>query len=335
MEFSKLTGSEKAAILLLCLGEAATAKVFDQLSDSEVRMITRSMMSIDFVPADVAKQIFSAYNKAQQEFTGIFVRGNEFTKKAISSAANQQRFKALMEQVTSGTESRPLETIAMMEPRMVASILEVEHPQTLALILSTQKADHTGKILSYFSEELKSDVMHRIAKLEKVSPDVISEIETALQREIGVVVTKEQQQVGGIDKVVEILTRMEKGVDRNILIRMEEIDPDLAETIRRKMFTFEDLVGVDDGALQKILKEVNTDTLTMALKTASEELKTKIFNNISKRAAEMIEEDLEVMGPTRLSDVEAMQLTIIKTALRLEDEGTIILPGRGGRDVLV
>ncbi|OGQ94851.1 MAG: flagellar motor switch protein FliG [Deltaproteobacteria bacterium RIFOXYD12_FULL_57_12] len=335
MDFTKLSGAEKAAVLLLCLGEEATAKVFEQLTDSEVRMISRSMMTIDYVPSDVAKQVFAAYNKAQQGISGLFVKGSEFTKKAISATGNQQRFKALMEQVASGTEARPLETISMMEPRMVASILEHEHPQTLALILSTQRPEHTGKILSHFSEELKSEVMYRIAKIEKVSPEVITQIEEALQREIGVVVNKEQQQVGGIDKVVEILTRMEKGVDRNILIRMEETDPDLAEAIRRKMFTFDDLTGVDDAALQKILKEINTDTLTMSLKTASEELKKKIFNNISKRAGEMIQEDLDIMGPTKLSDVEAMQQVIIKTALRLEDEGAIILPGRGGRDVLV
>jgi flagellar motor switch protein FliG len=218
---------------------------------------------------------------------------------------------------------------------MVASLLENEHPQTLALILSTQKPEHTGRILSHLSEELKSDVMYRIAKIDRIAEDVIMQIEESLQREIGIVVGKERQQVGGIDKVVEILGKMEKGVDRNILIRMEELDPEVAEVIRRKMFTFHDLAAVDNAAMQRILKEVNTDTLTLALKTATEELKAKIFNNISKRAAEMIQEDLEVMGPKKLSEVEAVQQTIVKIALKLEDEGELVLPGRGGRDVLV
>lgn len=335
MQLSKLSGSEKAAILLMCLGEDATAKVFQELSDSEVRIISRSMMTIDHVPANVAEEVLDTYKNSQQEYVGLYIRGNEFAKKAIAKSGNQKRIESLMDQVISGTESRPLETISMMQPRMVASLLEHEHPQTLALILSTQKPEHTGRILSHLDEELKSDVMYRIAKIDRIAEDVIIKIEDALQREIGIVVGKERQQVGGIDKVVEILGKMEKGVDRNILIRMEETDPEVAEIIRRKMFTFHDLAAVDNAAMQRILKEVNTDTLTLALKTATEELKMKIFNNISNRAAEMIREDLEVMGPKKLSEVEAVQQTIVKIALKLEDEGELVLPGRGGRDVLV
>jgi flagellar motor switch protein FliG len=335
MQLSKLSGSEKAAILLMCLGDEATAKVFQELGDSEVRMISRSMMAINHVPADVAEEILDNYKKAQQEYIGLYIRGNEFAQKAISKSGNQQRVNSLMEQVTTGTESRPLETISMTQPRMVATLLEHEHPQTVALILSTQQTDHTGRILSHLPEDLRSDIMYRIAKIDRISDDVIVQIEYALQREIGVVVGKERQHFGGIDKVVEILGKMEKGVDRNILIRMEETDQEVAETIRKKMFTFHDLAGVDNMAMQRILKEVNTDTLTLALKTASDELKDKIFNNISNRAAEMIREDLEVMGPKKLSEVEVVQQTIVKIALKLEDEGELVLPGRGGRDVLV
>jgi flagellar motor switch protein FliG len=335
MHLSKLSGSEKAAILLMCLGEDATAKVFQELSDSEVRMISRSMMTINHVPAEIAEEILANYKKAQQEYVGLYIRGNEFAHKAITKAGNQKRIDSLLKGVSSGTDSKPLETISMMQPRMVATLLEHEHPQTVALILSTQQTEHTGRILSHFSEDLRSDIMYRIARIDRISEDVVVQIEYALQREIGVVVGKERQHFGGIDKVVEILGKMEKGVDRNILIRMEETDREVAETIRKKMFTFHDLAGVDNMAMQRILKEVNTDTLTLALKTASDELKDKIFNNISNRAAEMIREDLEVMGPKKLSEVEAVQQTIVRTALKLEDEGELVLPGRGGRDVLV
>jgi flagellar motor switch protein FliG len=335
MQISKLSGSEKAAILLMCLGEEATAKVFQELDDSEVRMISRSMMVINHVPADIAEEILANYKKAQQEYIGLYIRGNEFAQKAISKAGNQQRVNSLMDQVTTGTESRPLETISMMQPRMVATLLEHEHPQTVALILSTQQTDHTGRILSHLPEDLRSDIMYRIARIDRISEDVIAQIEYALQREIGVVVGKERQHYGGIDKVVEILGKMEKGVDRNILIRMEETDQEMAETIRKKMFTFHDLAGIDNMAMQRILKEINTDTLILALKTASNELKDNIFNNISNRAAEMIQEDLELMGPKKLSEVELVQQTIVKIALKLEDEGELVLPGRGGRDVLV
>ena len=335
MQLSKLSGSEKAAILLMCLGEEATAKVFRELSDSEVRIISRSMMTINHVPADIAEEILANYKKAQQEYVGLYIRGNEFAQKAISKVGNQQRVDSLIKEVMSGTESRPLETISMMQPRMVATLLEHEHPQTVALILSTQQTDHTGRILSHFPDELRSDVLYRIARIDRISEEVITQIEYALQREIGVVVGKERQHFGGIDKVVEILGKMEKGLDRNVLVRMEETDREITEVIRKKMFTFHDLAGVDNMAMQRILKEVSTDTLTLALKTASGELKDKIFNNISTRAAEMITEDLEVMGPKKLSEVEAVQQIIVKIALKLEDQGELVLPGRGGRDVLV
>jgi flagellar motor switch protein FliG len=335
MQLGKMSGVEKAAVLLLCLGEEATAQIFNELSDTEVRLISRCMMSMDHVPARIAKEILEEYQKAQKDSAGIFVKGNEFVRNAITGSGDPKRVEALMEQVSSAIESRPLETIAMMQPRMVASLLESEHPQTVALILSTQKPDHTARILSGIPDRLRAEVMYRIARIDKVSPDVISQIEDALQHEIGVVVSKEQRQVGGLDKVVEILGKMDKGADRTILEKIEETDSEMAEEIRKRMFTFEDLGVLDGRALQTILREVNNDQLTLALKTASDAVKNKIFANVSSRAAEMIREDMEAMGPVRLSEVETMQQTIVKIALKLEEEGRIVIPGRGGQDVLV
>ena len=336
MDVAKLSGVEKAAILLLCLGEEATAKIFEDLSDAEVRAISRCMMNLEHVPAKTAREVVSEFQVVQREYSGIFVQGEEFVRKALAAGMiDRKRADMLLEQVATGTEARPLETIAMMQPRMVAGLIESEHPQTVALILSTQRTEHTAKILSFLPDELKGEVMYRIAKIDRVSPEVIAQIEDALQREIGVVVSREQRQVGGVDKVVEILGQMENGADRNILERIETTDSDMAEEIRRKMFTFEDLVALDGRALQAIMREVNNDQLTLALKTASEAVKQKIFANISSRAAEMIEEDLAAMGPVRLSEVETMQQTIVKIALKLEEEGRLVIPGRGGQDVLV
>jgi len=335
MEFSKMSGIEKAAILLLCLGEETTAEVFKELSDFEVRMISRSMAQFDHVPAEVAKAALDHYRQTQQEYAGIFIDGGEFMKNAISSSGDPDRVQALLEEVVSGSESRPLETISMMDPRTIAGLLQNEHPQTIALILCTQKSDHTGKVLPFFQEELKADVIHRVAKIDKVSPEVLKQIEGALQKEIGGIISKEQQQVGGVDKVVDILTRMEQGVDQNLLNSIEEADPELAEEIRKKMFTFEDLVGVDDRGMQQILREVDNQTMTTALKTASETVQEKLFSNISQRAREIIKEDLEAMGPMRLSDVEAAQQSIVQIALRLEQEDRIVIPGRGADEVFV
>ncbi|WP_305043685.1 flagellar motor switch protein FliG [Geoalkalibacter sp.] len=335
MQYSKLSGVEKAAILLLCLGEEASAQIFAELDDLEVRMISRCMMSIDHVPADIAREVLNECRQIQNKSVGLFVNGNDFVRRAIAGSGDEDRAEHLLEQVASGTEGRPLETISMMQPRMVGSLLESEHPQTIALILSTQKSDHAGRIVSYLPEELQADVMYRVAKIDRVSPEVIAQIEDALQREIGVVVSKEQKQVGGIDKVVEILGRLDKGGDRAILASLEATDPEMAEAIRKKMFTFDDLVKLDNRSLQMVLREINNDTLTLALKSASEEIKTKIFGNISQRAAEMIQEDLEAMGPVRVSEVEAMQQMILQVALKLEEEGQLVIPGRGGEDALV
>ena len=335
MQYSKLSGVEKAAILLLCLGEEASSAIFADLDDLEVRMISRCMMTIDHVPSDIARDVLNECKQVQNKSIGLFVNGNDFMRRAIASSGDDERAESLLEQMASGTEGRPLETISMMQPRMVASLLESEHPQTIALILSTQKSEHASKVVSFLPEELQADVMYRVAKIDRVSPEVIAQIEDALQREIGVVVSKEQKQVGGIDKVVEILGRLDKGGDRAILAALEVTDPEMAETIRRKMFTFDDLVKLDNRSLQMVLREINNDTLTLALKSASEDVKEKIFSNISQRAAEMIEEDLEAMGPVRVSEVEAMQQTILQVALKLEEEGQLVIPGRGGEDALV
>ncbi|MEJ2200979.1 MAG: flagellar motor switch protein FliG [Desulfuromonadaceae bacterium] len=315
---SRLSGVERAAMLLFCLGEEATARIFERLDDSEVRKISRCMMAIEHVPADVAKQVIDHFLKAEAELAGLFVRGDEFVRKAIANGNNRDRKDALMSQLDAGASFRPLETIAMMDPRMVAGILEREHPQTVALVLSTQSPEHT-----------------RMAKIDKVSPEVINGIEESLRREIGAVVSSEQQQVGGVDKVVDILGRMGKGRDKAILNVIDECDADLAEIIRRKMFTFEDLSYIDTRGLQSLLREVNNDVLVIALKTASEELTDKLFSCISSRAVDMIKEDMAAMAPVRLVDVEEAQQQIIQIALKLQEEGKVVIPGRGVSDVLV
>jgi len=325
-----LTGKQKAALLLLCLGEEAAAKIFEALDDSEVREISRCMMDIEHVDQALAREVLEEFKTARGGDIGIFVHGGEFAKHAIMGGSNSDRAKYLLDQVSAGIEGRPLETISKMHPRMVAGLLEHEHPQTVAFVLSTQKDDHAGRILRELPDELCGDIMYRIAKIENVSPDVIEQIEAALQREIGVAVESDRKQVGGLDKVVEVLSKLDKSTEQVILASIEAIDPELAEEIRRRMFTFEDLLAIDNRGMQAILRDVSTDMLTLALKTASDGIKEKIFSNISQRAADMIVEDLEAMGPRKLSEVEAMQMEVVKVALKLEEEGTLVIPGRGG-----
>lgn len=330
-----LQGAKKAALLLLCLGEEATAKIFEALDDGEVREISRCMMEIDHVDPAIAREVLEEFKQSRNSDVGVYIRGEEFAKHAILGGSDNERAHYLLDQVSAGIEGRPLETISKMHPRMVAGLLENEHPQTVALILSTQKEEHTSRILAELPDDSRGEIMYRIAKLDNVSPEVINQIEDALQREVGVVVGRDSKQVGGLEKVVEILGKMDKGADQVILTSIEAVDPDMAEDIRRMMFTFEDMALIDQRGMQAILREVSTDMLTLALKTASDTIKEKIFANISQRAADMIIEDLEAMGPRKLSEVEAMQMEVVKVALKLEEDGSVVIPGRGGGDELV
>lgn len=333
-DFSKMNGAEKAAYLLLCLGEETTTQVFKELNDEEVRWISNYMKGVEHVPTEIARQVVDSYRKTQEEYAGVFINGSEFMNKALTSTGDAARIESLLEELNSEFDGKPLETISMMEPRMVADLLKNEHPQTVALILSTQKAEHTSNILEYLADDFRSDVVYRIAKIEKVSPEVIKQIEEALQREIGGFVKKDQHHVGGLDKVVEILTRMERRMEQDILNGIEEVDAETAEKIRNLLVTFEDLAELDNRGMQKILREVKNETLTLALKTAPQGIKEKVYQNISERAADMIAEDLEALGPVRLSDVEKAQQSIVKIALRLEEEGQIVMP-KGSQETLV
>ncbi len=334
MGLETLTGLNRAAVLLICIGEEATARIFEELSDDEIRQVTRTMATIEHIPLDVKEKVFNSFRDAQKRYAGLFVKGGDFAKKAIAATPGEQRANFLLDQFISGTETKSLETIALMAPRMVAGLLEQEHPQTVALVLSTQHIEHAAEILTHLPEKMRADVVYRISKIEKVSPEVITRIEDALHREIGLVSGKAHKKVGGVEAVVGILNHMKNNLESEILDEMEQTDPEMAEEIRKKMFTFEHLITLDGRSLQMILREVNNDSLTLALKTASEQMKEKIFANMSNRAAEMIKDDLEAMGPVRLSEVEMMQQAIVKIAMKLEEEGKLVL-GTGGGDELV
>jgi len=334
MGIETLTGINRVAVLLICLGEDASAKIFEELSDDEVRQVTRAMASIDHIPIDIKEKVIGSFRESQNRFAGLFVKGDDFAKNAIAATTGDKRSKFLMDQFLSGTETKSLETIALMAPGMVAGLLEPEHPQTVALILSTQHIEHAAEILTHLPEDTRADIAYRISKIEKVSPVVLSRIEDALHREIGLVSGKAHKKVGGLDAIVGILNHMKNNLDSDILEDMELTDPEMAEEIRKKMFTFENLVALEGRSLQMILREINNDSLTMALKIASEQMKEKIFSNMSARAADMIRDDLDAMGPVRLSEVELMQQSIVKIALKLEEEGKLVL-GSGGGDELV
>lgn len=320
-----LTGVNRAAILLMCLGEQATAKIFAELTDDEVKRLSGAMTAINHIPAAVQESVMAHYREERKrQSSGHFIKGRAFARNAIIALDDSARTDALLQQYEASIENRYMGTITKMQPKVVADLLENEHPQTIALILSTQPADHAAGVLSHLPEEIQPDIVYRIGRLEKVSTDILNQIEAALQRDIGDVAEKEERLVGGLDHAVELLGKMKHNLHTSIIDKIGENDDQMAEEIRRKMFTFDSLINLDGRSLQMILREVNNESLALALKNASLEIKERIFSNMSPRAADMIRDDLEALGPVRLSEVEAMQQSIVKIALQLEQEGKFL-----------
>ncbi len=317
------SGLNRAAVLLMCLGEEATARVFQELSDTEIHRLSTTMAGINHIPLRLKSEVLQLYQVAQQEVTGLFFKGNEFAKKSISASDSGQRGESLLNQHIMEIERKTFSSLAAMKPAMVADLLKKEHPQTIALILSTQDSEHSAEIVSQLPRDLQPEIVYRIATLEKVSLEVLAALECSLEQEIGETIVEKQKDFRGFDRAVDLLSNMKNEVNSAILERLADADDVLAEKIRRKMLTFEGLLDLDDRILQLVLREISNDSLVTALKNSSDRLKTKIFANMSTRAAEMIREDLAALGPVRLSEVEAMQQSIVRTAMRLKEQDAL------------
>jgi flagellar motor switch protein FliG len=332
----RLTGLDKAAILLLSLGEGRAGEILNRLDDREIQILGQRISKMEVLPTKQVASVLEEFVRMMENPEALVVRGDQFFKNTISRAMDLRRQEELLDKLD--LESNPdfFQKIKKLDPRTVASFLRNEHPQTVALVLAHLDRPQAGQVLAQFPENLQIEVVRRIASLDQVSPAIIEEIDAALREEIALVEEVGGRRVGGPQSVAEILNQMERSLETNILKRLEEEDmEDLAEDIRRYLFTFEDLLNVEDRGLMNILKEVNTQELALALKAASDELKNKFFRNMSSRAAEMLQEELEIMGPVRLRDVEAAQQRIIQVAKRLEAEGQLVLTGKGSDDVFI
>jgi flagellar motor switch protein FliG len=332
----KLSGADKAALLLLSLGEVNAGEILKRLDDKEVQILGRRISTLDVVPTKQLATILDEFYRMMEAPEALVVRGDQFFKNTISRTMDMKRQQDLIDNLDLDTSPEFFQKIKKLDSRTVASYLRNEHPQTVALVLAHLERPQAGAVLSQFPENLQMEVVRRIANLDQVSPAIIEEIDNALKDEISLVEEVGGRAIGGAQSVAEILNQMERSVETAILKRLEEEDYEaLAEDIRRYMFTFEDLLGVEDRGVMSLLKEVNTQELALALKAASNELREKFFRNMSTRAAEMLREELEIMGPARLRDVEAAQQKIIQTAKRLEAEGQMVLAGKGSEDVFV
>lgn len=332
----KLSGVDKAALLLLSLGEDRAGEILKRLDDAEIQLLGQHISRLEVVPTKQMAAILEEFRQRMENPEAIVVKGDQFFKNTIARTLDGRRQEMLLDKLDLEQSPEFFVKIKKLDPRTVASFLRNEHPQTIALVLAHLERHQAAKVLAQFPEALQMEVVRRIARLDQVSPAIIEEIDAALREEIALVEEVGGRLVGGAQSVAEILNQMERTQESAILKKLEEEDlADLAEEIRRYLFTFEDLLNVEDRGIMALLKEVNTQDLALALKAASDELKAKFFRNMSSRASEMLQEELEIMGPARLRDVEAAQQKIIQIAKRLEAEGQLVLSNKGGEDVFI
>jgi flagellar motor switch protein FliG len=336
IEYEHLKGFEKAAILINYLGKDAASQLLKKMDDADIRKLVNVMGKYRVVPVNITKKVLEEYYETLSE-TQDYIFSEELTNKDnIVAALGEERARSILGGINaSGATGRSLESLEMVDAKSLANFLVNEHPQTVAVILAHLEAEKKSEVLKRLPDTTQAEVVLRMANLEHVAPELIAEVDRVLKQELSSMSTVEQASLGGVQPVAEMLNIMDKNTEASIMSRLEEKDPILAEEIRKLMFVFEDISKIDDRGIQSLLKEVANDKLLLALKTANEEIRNKIFKNISARAAEMLKEDLNSMGPSRLSDVESAQQEIVNVARRLEAEGKILISRGGSEDALV
>lgn len=327
-----LSGAEKAAALLLFLGEELATEVFRSLQEDEVRLIVSAIPKISDITPDSMQKVLDEFSRRLAAEGYMSKSGKDFIASVVHGAMGSEKAQSVLQRLE---VEQQLDQIRRYDARSVFNLIKKEHPQTIAFILSQLPTATTAEIVSNLPEDMQYEVLHRIATMDSVLPGALEEVVDALGRELSTFALDVAETTGGIKPAAEILNQMKKGAANEVIRKLEEDDPDLAEQIGQHMFVFEDLLNVDDRGIQLILKELGNDDLALSLKMASDEVKEKIFRNISSRAAEMIQEDMEARGPVRISDVEKAQGVIVRAARRLEQEGKVIVSGRGGEDMFV
>ena len=334
--YEKLNGFEKAAILMNYLGENAAQHIFRFLEDTDIRKMIAIMTKLRVVPVEVTKKVLEEYYELVSESDRYLFAESLTSKDNIVKAVGEERARGILGHLNvGGGGGRTLEALEMVDAKSLSNFLINEHPQTISVILAHLEPEKRGEVLKRLPDTHQAEVVLRMANLEYVAPELINEINMVLKEELSSVGNIETQALGGVQPVAEMLNVMDKNTETSIMSRLEEKDPILAEEIRKLMFVFEDIIKIDDRGIQTLLKEVDNGKLLLALKTANEQIREKIFKNLSQRAAQMLKEDLDNMGPARLSDVEIAQQEVVNAARRLEAEGKIIIARGGSEDALV
>ncbi|MBT1247173.1 MULTISPECIES: flagellar motor switch protein FliG [unclassified Thermosipho (in: thermotogales)] len=330
-----IPGKRKAAILLVLMGPENAANVLKQLEEQDVETLTIEIANLGKVTDDEKEQVLSEFKELSKAREMLLSGGIDYAKEMLIKAFGPERAMKVIERLVSNLQVKPFEFMKLADPMQVVNFLQSEHPQTIALVLSFLEPPLAAKVLSALPENIQAEVIKRIALLERASPDVVREIEKNLEKKFSGIGMQTLSQVGGVDTAAEIINNIDRATEKSIMEKLGYESPELAEEIRRRLFVFEDLLKLDDRSVQLVLREVDTRDLAVALKGASEELKEKIFNNMSKRAAQLLKDELEFMGPVRVKDVEEAQQKIINIVRRLEEAGEIVIARGGGEELIV
>lgn len=330
-----LTGVQKAAILFITLGPEAAAGIIKKLPEAEIQKITYEIANISSVKSDQKKDILDEFIEMNKAKDYLIEGGVEYAKNLLSKALGSQRAMEILEKVTEATQQfRPFAIARKADAHQLLNIISDEHPQTIALILCYLQADKAGQILSALPENIQAEVAYRIATMRNTSHMVVKEIEKVLDDKLSSVVKSDMKIIGGVPTIVDILNQVDRTTEKNITEGLEKQDAELAEKVKESMFVFEDIITLDDVSIQRVLREVDTKELALALKGCSEEVADAIFRNQSKRASATLKEDIEFLGPVRLMDVEKSQQKIVNIIRRLDEAGEIVL-SRGGEDAII
>jgi flagellar motor switch protein FliG len=331
----EITGVRKAAVLLLSLNQDEAAEILRRLPPEAVEEVSREIASMGDVPMNLRGVVFGEFYNLALANSYVSEGGLEYAKALLRKALPEADADKAIKQVTQQVQTTPFSFLQKAESENLLTFIQDEHPQTIALILAHLPAQKASEILVGLPSQKQIEVVKRIANMEQTNPEVIKEVERGLEHRLSDIVSQTFEKAGGVDTVAEILNLADRSTEKGIMEGLEAEDPDLVEQIRRLMFVFEDILLVNDKGIQSVLKEVDNEELSLALKTASQELKDKIFKNMSERAAQLIAEDMQYMGPVRVSDVEQAQQKIVDIVRRLEDAGEIIIAGRGGEKEMV
>lgn len=334
-DVAELEGLTKAAVLLVSIGEDAAAALLQELSSPEVEEVTRELASLGRIPDDLQASIIEEFYNLTLASRYASEGSLDYAKILLGRSLEAGMADRVLQQIQTQVQKTPFSFLQRAETENILTFIQDEHPQTIALIVCHLPHHKAAEILVGLPMQKQIEVIKRIANMEQTNPEVIREVEKGLESRLSNMLMQSMEKAGGVQTVAEVLNLADRATEKSIMEGLEAEDPDLVEQIRRLMFVFEDILLVNDKGIQAVLKEVDNDELALALKTASEELQTKIFSNMSERAAALIKEDMQYMGPVRVSDVETSQQRIVDIVRRLEEAGDVMIQGRGESELIV